>query len=269
MKANKLFWALFLGLAVVACAPKAEEPADEEEATSEEMPVEKTAKDFKSSSKEIADVSYLIGVNFGSFIKNYDFAKDLSELNLAQIKKGMEDFIKAEGNPRSEGFEEQFRVNPNDMNELFNSYLEKRHNLVVYENRDKEEKFLAANAKKDGVQTTASGLQYKINNPGNEVHPTLADTVYVNYKGQLLDGTVFDETPEGAEPIKMQLTYVIEGWKEGLQLIGEGGDITLYVPYELAYGERGNQSIAPCSTLIFNVSLSKVGKKVEAAATEE
>ncbi|MBQ0077248.1 MAG: FKBP-type peptidyl-prolyl cis-trans isomerase [Bacteroidales bacterium] len=269
MKANKLFWALFLGLAVAACAPKAEEPVDEDAATSEEMPAEKTAKDFKCSNQEIADVSYLIGINFGSFIKNYDFAKDLSELNLAQLKKGMEDFIKAEGNPRSAGFEEQFRINPNEMNEIFNEYLEKRHSAAVYENKAKQEKFLAANAKKAGVQTTASGLQYKINNPGNEVRATLADTVYVNYKGQLLDGTVFDETPEGADPIKMQLNYVIEGWREGLQLIGEGGDITLYIPYELAYGEQGNPSIAPCSTLIFNVSLAKVGKKVEVVAPEE
>lgn len=253
-----MIMALMLGLAVVACSPKAEEVIDEN--TAEELPAPKTAKDYKSSKAEIDDVSYLIGVNFGSFIKNYNFGSDL---NYAQIRKGMDDFVNAKGNMRSPEFGEQFRVNPNTMNEVFNEYLEKRHNYTLHTNLEAGEKFLAANAKKSGVRTSPSGLQYKIISEGNELRATLADTVYVNYRGTLLDKTVFDETPEGAEPVKLNLTRVIKGWQEGLQLVGEGGELELYIPSDLAYGKQGTQGIEPGSTLIFNVSLAKIGKKAE------
>lgn len=255
MKKNKLFVALVLGLSIAACAPKAETATDE---NGEAAPVEKTAADFQSTKAEIDSVSYLVGVNFGSFIKNYDFGK----LNYAQVRKGMEDFIKAKGNPRDEDFGAQFKIDPNEINNIFNSYLEKRHQLSLLQNKEKEDKFLAENAAKPGVQTTPSGLQYKIVSEGNEVKPAPVDTVWVLYKGTLLDGTVFDQTPEDAEPVRMLLNRVIKGWTEGLQLIGEGGEIELYIPAALGYGERGTQGIAPNSTLIFNVKLDKVGKFV-------
>ena len=93
--------------------------------------------------------------------------------------------------------------------------------------------------------------------------PAAQDTVWVKYCGKLLDGTVFDETAEDAEPVRMQLNRVIKGWTEGLQLVGEGGEIELYIPSNLAYGEQGNQAIEPNSTLIFNVKVDKVGKVAE------
>lgn len=258
MKTNKWIFALAMGMTIIACTPKAEEAeaAAEDEATSEVAPQEPTAKDYLATKKQIDDVSYLVGVNFGSFIKGYNFG----DLNFAQIRKGIEDFINAKGNMMDEDFVEQFRVNPNDMNELFNDYLENRHYYILYTNKEKEDKFLAANAKKEGVQQTESGLQYKIVNPGSEVKPALEDTVWVNYTGKLIDGTVFDEVKPGDEPVQMMLQYVVKGWQEGLQLIGEGGEIELYVPAALGYGESGTQGIEPNSTLIFNVSLDKVSK---------
>lgn len=259
---NKLFVTLVLGLSVVACAPKAEPVTDE---NGEAAPVEKTAKDFTSTKAEIDTVSYLVGINFGSFIKNYDFG----DLNFAQIRKGINDFIAANGNPRDEEFGEQFKVNPNRMNEIFNDYLEKRHQLVMLQNSEKEQKFLAQNGTKPGVQTTPSGLQYKIISEGSEVKASATDTVWVLYKGTLLDGTVFDQTEEGAEPVRMMLNRVIPGWTEGLQLVGEGGEIELYIPAALGYGERGTQGIKPNSTLIFNVQLTKVGKFVPKEAEED
>ena len=250
--------ALAMGLAVVACQPKTEQATEgENEAAAEVAPKEQTAKDFLPSRSELNDVSYLVGVNFGSFIKNYNFG----DLNYAQIRKGMEDFLNAKGNPGQPGFEEQFRVDPNRMNELFNGFLENRRNYTLYTNREKEEKFLAANAKKDGIQVSASGLQYRIINEGNEVKPAGADTIWVRYKGQLLDGTVFDQTPEEGEAARLYLNRVVRGWTEGLQLIGEGGEIELYIPAKLGYGDNGNRGIEPGATLIFNVSLEKVGKK--------
>ena len=249
---------LAMGLAVVACQPKAEQAAEgENEAPAEVAPKEQTAKDFLPSRSELNDVSYLVGVNFGSCIKNYNFG----DLNYAQIRKGMEDFLNAKGNPGQPGFEEQFRVDPNRMNELFNGFLENRRNYTLYTNRDKEEKFLAANAKKEGVKVSASGLQYRIINEGNDVKPAGADTIWVRYKGQLLDGTVFDQTPEEGEAARLYLNRVVRGWTEGLQLIGEGGEIELFIPAKLGYGDNGNRGIEPGATLIFNVSLEKVGKK--------
>lgn len=257
-----------MGAVVVACAPKAEEAAvegEEKEAT-EVAPKEETAKDLKASCSEKADVAYLIGINFGSFIKGYNFGDDLS---WRQIKKGMKAFINAKGNFNDPDFSKQFKVNPEEMNDIFNNYLEKRHKLAALENKEKGEKFLAANAKKAGVVTTESGLQYKIIEAGNDVKASEIDTVWVNYKGTLLDGTVFDQTPEDAEPVQFTLNRVIKGWTEGMQLVGEGGEIELYIPAELAYGEYGNQGIEPNSTLIFNVKISKVGKvAAEEAAAE-
>lgn len=258
MKKFYLFAALVLGLAVAACSPKANEAAVEGEDGI--VPAEMTAKDFLPTKAEKDSVSYLIGINFGSFIKNYNFGEDL---NYSEIVKGIKDFVAAKGNMRDPEFNEQFKINPEQMNDVFNNYLEKRHNYTMCVNRDKEAKFLADNAKKDGIETTESGLQYRIINAGNEVKPGPKDTVWVNYCGKLIDGTVFDETPEDAEPIRMTLNRVIKGWTEGLQLIGEGGEIELYIPSELGYGEQGNQAIEPNSPLIFNVKLDKVGKLAE------
>ena len=258
MKTNKWIVALTMGLAVVACQPKAEKAAEGENADAAEVaPKEMTAKDFVPSRQELNDVSYLVGINFGSFIKGYNFG----DLNYAQVRKGMNDFINAKGNQNDPDFAEQFRVDPNKMNELFNNFLQNRRNYTLYTNKAKEDKFLAANAKKAGVQTTASGLQYRIINEGDDVRPAAVDTVWCRYKGTLLDGTVFDQTPEDGDATKFILNRVVKGWTEGLQLVGQGGEIELFIPASLGYGDNGNRGIEPGATLIFNVSLEKVGKK--------
>ncbi len=212
---------------------------------------------------ETDSVSYLIGVNFGYFIKANNFGEDL---NFAEIKKGMMDFIKAEGDMNSPEFNEQFKVSPEKMNELFNNFITKRNNYTAEVNKAKGDEFLAANKMKDGIVVTESGLQYKIINPGNDVKAGPTDTVYVHYKGTLIDGTEFDASDPEKDPVKLVLTHVIKGWTEGLQLVGEGGKIELYIPSELGYGERPTGSIGPNSTLIFDVDVVKVGK---APAKEE
>ena len=259
MKAYKFFAALVLGLTVAACGNEAAQPAvDGEEAVPQEM----TAKDFIPSKAEVNTVSYLLGVNFGSVIK----ANGFGDIDYSVMLKGLKDFIAAEGNPRDPDFGAQFKVDPNTMNDVFNTYLEKRHNYNAYENKAKSEAFLAANAKKEGVQVSESGLQYKIIEAGNDVKAGPADQVSVNYKGTLIDGTVFDETPEGSDPITLSLAQVIPGWTEGLQLVGEGGHIMLYIPSDLAYGEHGGgQVIGPNAAIVFDVKLVKVIK----AETEE
>lgn len=124
---------------------------------------------------------------------------------------------------------------------------------------EKGEKFLAENKGKEGVKTTASGLQYKITKEGTGKQPKASDTVLVHYEGKLLDGTVFDSSIKRGEPISFPLNRVIPGWTEGLQFVKEGGKATLYIPSKLAYGSSGaGGAIGPDETLIFDVELIKI-----------
>lgn len=269
MKKSLLFAALVLGIAALACQqkPAAEATEGEEVAPVEAVaPVAKTSKDFKVSKATKDSVAYLVGVNFGSFIKGYDFG----DLNYCQIKKGMRAFIKAKGNPRDPEFGKQFRIDPNEMNNLFNNYLENRRQEKLLANKEAGEKFLAKNAKKAGVVVTESGLQYLVVEPGSELVPASdKDTVWVRYKGTLLDGTVFDEVKPEADSVRFTLDRVVKGWTEGMKYVGEGGKIKLFVPSELAYGERGPQTIGPNQTLIFDIELCKVAPFVEPEPAEE
>lgn len=116
--------------------------------------------------------------------------------------------------------------------------------------------FLEQNLTVDGVQSTASGLQYQVLQPGSgEIHPTATDRVKVHYHGTLIDGTVFDSSVDRGEPITFGLNQVIPGWTEGLQLMVEGEKTRLFIPSELGYGNRAAGKIKPGSTLIFDVEL--------------
>ncbi len=121
--------------------------------------------------------------------------------------------------------------------------------------------FLAENAKNDSVTQTASGLQYMVLKEGTGAKPGPTDQVTVHYTGRLLDGTVFDSSVDRGEPATFPLNGVIAGWTEGLQLMSEGAKYRLFIPSELAYGEKGaGEQILPNSTLIFDVELIKVEK---------
>ena len=126
-------------------------------------------------------------------------------------------------------------------------------------NSEKGAKFLAENATKEGVKTTASGLQYIINEPGSGVGPTADDKVEVHYEGRLIDGTVFDSSIKRGQPAQFGVTQVIPGWTEGLQLMKPGAKFTFFIPSDLGYGQRGSgQQIGPNETLIFDVEMLKV-----------
>ena len=213
---------------------------------------------------EIDSVSYLLGVNYGAFIKSNNFAETLGELNMAEMKKGMKDFIDAEGDPYDPEFGAQFDIDPNLMNQVLNGFLTKKQSYKAAKNLAEGKAFLAKNALKENVDTTASGLQYEIVNAGADYKVAPQDTVWVNYKGTLLDGTVFDEN----DSTMFVANRVIKGWTEGLGLLGEGGKATLYIPSDLAYGERGNRAIEPNSVLVFDVEVLKVGKFVPKEETK-
>ena len=130
---------------------------------------------------------------------------------------------------------------------------------IAKENKAKGEAFLAENAKKPGVVTTDSGLQYKIIKPGTGKTPTLNDTVVTHYRGTLIDGREFDSSYKRNQPATFPVKGVIKGWTEALQLMKEGAKWELYIPSDLAYGKsRRSELIQPNSTLIFEIELLEV-----------
>ena len=189
-------------------------------------------------------------------------------------------FMMAEGNKEAvqdldlDTFEQGFRdgyegkdsaLTQEQMQEVLMAYQKEQEEKFVKDmetkaedNKTKGAAYLAENAKKEGVKTTASGLQYKVITAGTGKSPKATDVVEVNYEGKLIDGTVFDSSYERGEPIEFPLNQVIAGWTEGLQLMKEGGKYEFYIPADIAYGEAGNAGIEPNSTLIFTVELLKV-----------
>ena len=120
------------------------------------------------------------------------------------------------------------------------------------------EDFLAENAKHEGVKVTESGLQYMVLEAGLGKHPSATDNVKCHYEGRLIDGTVFDSSYKRGKSASFKPTQVIKGWSQALTMMPEGSVWELYIPYDLAYGERGNQNIPGYSTLIFKVEIIKV-----------
>ncbi len=138
---------------------------------------------------------------------------------------------------------------------------------AAQKNAAEGEKFLAENKSKPGVKTTASGLQYKVLKEGSGATPKVSDTVVVNYKGTLIDGTEFDSSYKRNEPATFPVTGVIKGWTEALQLMKVGSKYQLFIPSSLAYEDRGaGQDIGPNKTLIFEVELMDIKKPAAAAA---
>jgi FKBP-type peptidyl-prolyl cis-trans isomerase FklB len=188
-------------------------------------------------------ISYALGINFGSNLKAQGV-----DVNLDTVRKGIEDALA--GKPQ---------LNDNEMRDTFNqlrSQIQARMAEKGRENKEAGEKFLAENKTKPGVVTTASGLQYKVITEGSGDSPKPNDEVQVKYTGRLIDGTVFDSTDKrGGQPAKFKVAGVIPGWTEALQLMKKGAKWEVYIPSNLAYGERSTGTIPQNSTLIFEVEL--------------
>ena len=145
---------------------------------------------------------------------------------------------------------------------LINEYLQNLEEEMTKAAREAGEKFLEENKKNEGVNVTASGLQYVVEKEGEGAQPTATDEVTVHYTGKLLNGQVFDSSVQRGEPATFPLNRVIPGWTEGVQLMKEGAKYTFFIPSDLAYGPQGiPNAIPPHSTLIFEVELIKVIKK--------
>ncbi|MBP5260150.1 MAG: FKBP-type peptidyl-prolyl cis-trans isomerase [Paludibacteraceae bacterium] len=139
---------------------------------------------------------------------------------------------------------------------FLDNYMLRMQQEIMTQNQQEGEKFLAENRQREGVQETASGLQYQVVREGNGPKPALTDRVKVHYEGFLLSGEKFDSSVDRGEPAVFPLNQVIAGWTEGLQLMPVGSKYTLYIPYQLAYGDKGaGRVIPPYATLIFEVEL--------------
>lgn len=153
----------------------------------------------------------------------------------------------------------QTEISDSEAQQIVSTYLQQQQEEQSRAARAAGEAFLAENAKKEGVTVTSSGLQYTVLRSAIGRKPVATDRVRCHYEGTLIDGTVFDSSYRRGEPATFPLNGVIAGWTEGLQLMAEGAKFRFFIPYNLAYGERGaGQSIPPYAALIFDVELLQV-----------
>lgn len=152
-------------------------------------------------------------------------------------------------------------ISHNEARDIVNQYFAELEAKMNAENIEKGKAFLAENAKREGVVTLPSGLQYEIIKEGNGIKPNANDQVKCHYEGTLIDGTLFDSSIKRGQPTVFGVSQVIKGWVEALQLMPEGSKWKLYIPSELGYGsQQAGELIPPYSTLIFEVELIKVIK---------
>ena len=196
-------------------------------------------------------VSYALGIGIGRQLSQMGAA----DLNIDDFAQAIKDVIAGD-----------LKLGDAEAQQIVQEFFAKQEEKQKAEAAEKGkaakqdgEKFLAENGKKEGVITTASGLQYQVLREGNGQSPKATDTVECHYEGTLIDGTKFDSSYDRGQTATFPLNQVIAGWTEGLQLMKEGGKYRFFIPYELGYGERGaGASIPPFSTLVFDVELVPV-----------
>ncbi len=205
---------------------------------------DKKTETTNQTTNNMSEVSYSYGVLMGESLKR----QNLDEINYDKLMQGIKDVLT----------EQKLEVSEEEARTVVQNFMMNKRAAEGKANLEAGKKFLAENAKKEGVITTESGLQYKIIKEGTGEKPGKDDTVEVHYTGKLLDGTVFDSSVERGQPATFPVKGVIQGWIEGLQLMKEGAKFRFFIPSNLAYGARGSGAIPPNSTLIFDVELIDV-----------
>ena len=207
-------------------------------------------------------ISYSIGLFMAQSLKQ----QGMTDLNNALLMRGMDDALKGQ----------KTQLSMEQAGQVMNAFQQKQFAVrnaestkVSAENKKIGNAFLAENKAKAGVVTTASGLQYSVEKEGTGAKPTATDRVKVHYTGRLLDGKVFDSSVKQGAPVEFGVSEVIRGWTEALQLMSVGSKWKIYIPAELAYGDRGaGHYIKPGSTLMFDVELLDVVKQSQPEAVK-
>ena len=189
-------------------------------------------------------VAYALGTSIGLQLQQMG----ANELDITDFSQGVKDALA--GSPVMERAE---------IEAVINEFFTRKSQEQAAKAKEEGARFLAENAKKEGVVTLPSGLQYQVLREGNGKKPKATDQVRCHYEGTLINGTVFDSIYKRGEPAVFGLNQVISGWTEGVQLMQEGAKYRFFIPYNLAYGERGaGQQIPPFAALIFDVELIEV-----------
>ena len=207
------------------------------------------------------DIARYMGHSMAANIKGAEL-----ELNMPFFNEGMADALKVES---EEKLDEGLRLTIDEMQQTFTSYAEKMQakqqseaEAMLKENTEASAKWLAEVEQMEGVKKTESGLLYRIDREGKGKQPEKdSDVVLVNYEGKVRSGEIFDSSYQRGEPISFALNQVIKGWTEGLKLVSEGGQITLWIPADLAYGNQDKGTIKPGDALEFKVELLEVNPK--------
>ena len=187
-------------------------------------------------------ISYALGLSMGQNL----MGSGVTSLDYADLAAGIKDVLE----------KNQPQISYQEAQQVLGQFFQELEAKIAGAAKADGEKFLAENAKREGVQVTASGLQYEVLEATIGQKPKATDTVKVHYEGTLIDGTVFDSSYRRGESISFPLNGVIKGWTEGLQLMSIGSKYKFFIPYQLAYGERGaGQQIPPYAALIFTVEL--------------
>ncbi|MEI6343194.1 MAG: FKBP-type peptidyl-prolyl cis-trans isomerase [Verrucomicrobiota bacterium] len=200
-----------------------------------------------------ARVSYALGSDIGTNLKRQDL-----DLDPKILASAIADAFAG----KSAMTEKDVRAALDDLRKMAMAKMEAKAKVDGEKNVKDGEAFLAANAKKEGVKTTASGLQYKVLKAGTGAIPKSSDEVKVHYHGTLIDGTVFDSSMDRGEPVSFPVTGVIPGWVEALQLMKVGDKWQITIPSKLAYGPNGaGGKIGPNAVLVFDVELLAINTK--------
>jgi len=208
------------------------------------------AADNEALKDDTSRLSYSVGYQIG-----FDFKRQQFELRPDILVKGIEDALAGDKMLMTA---EEMRQSMAELGQKV-AELKKKRSQQIQEYAQNNRDFLIENGKKPGVTTTDSGLQYRVIEEGAGEKPQPTDTVLVNYRGKLIDGTEFDSSYARNKPASFRVNQVIKGWTEALQLMPRGSHWQLFIPSELAYGKRGaGQSIPPESTVIFEVELISI-----------
>jgi FKBP-type peptidyl-prolyl cis-trans isomerase FklB len=202
--------------------------------------------------------SYAIGLNVGKSLH-----RDSVDVEPKLVLQGLEDAL---GDGKILLTDDQIKTVMTDLQNQVQQKREEKRLAEAETNKKDGAAFLAANATKEGVVTLPSGLQYKVMTAGTGPKPSATDSVVCNYRGTLLDSTEFDSSYKRGQPVTLNVGGVIKGWTEALQLMPAGSKWQLFIPPDLAYGDRGQGPIGPNSTLIFEVELLSIQPKTPPAA---